>query len=64
MGGEALAQFVPSFPIPGSVQGQVGQGLEQFGTVERACGHGRGWDEVIFTSLPTQTRVPTQLDQW
>jgi len=43
--GEALAQVGPEklwMPLPGSVQGQVGQGFEQPGLVEGVPAHGRG----------------------
>ena len=44
-GGEALAQVAQRScvcPLPGSVQGQVGLGLEQPGLVEYVVVHGRG----------------------
>jgi len=42
---EALAQVAQrscGFPLPGRVQGQVGQGLEQPGLVEEVPAQGRG----------------------
>ena len=58
-GGEALAQVAQrscGCPLPGSVQGQVGWGLEHPGLVEGVPAHGRGvgtrWS---VRSLPTQT---------
>jgi len=44
MDGEALAQVAQrscGCPLPGSVQGQVGQGFEQPGLEEGAPSHGR-----------------------
>ena len=44
-GGEALAQVAQrscGCPLPGSVQGQVGQGSEQPDLVEAVHAHGRG----------------------
>jgi len=44
-GGEALAQVAQrscGCPLPGSVQGQVGQGSERPGLAEGVLGHGRG----------------------
>jgi len=44
-GGEAPAQVAQrsrGYPLPGSVQGQVGQGLEQPGLVEGVSAHNRG----------------------
>jgi len=44
-GGEALAQVAQrscGCPLPGSVQGQAGQGFEQPGLVEGVPAHGRG----------------------
>jgi len=44
-GGEALAQVAQrscGCPLPGSVQGQLGQGFEQPGLVEGVPAHGRG----------------------
>jgi len=43
-GGEALAQVAQrscGCPLPGSVQGQVGRGLEHPGLVEEVLAHGR-----------------------
>ena len=54
-GGEALAQVAQrscGCPIPGSVQGQVGRGLEQPGLVEGVPAHGRGLE---LAELPIQT---------
>lgn len=55
--GEALAQVAQGScgcPMPGSVQGQVGRGLEQPGLVEGVAAYGRRahWS---LRSLPTQT---------
>jgi len=51
-----VAQRSCGCPLPGSVQGQVGQGFEQPGVVEGVSAHGRGvgtrWS---LRSLPTQT---------
>ena len=61
--GEALAQGAQRswgwLWIPGSVQGQVGQGSEQPGTVEGAPAHGRGWSNRTFKvpSNPNQSRT-------
>jgi len=44
-GGEALGQVAQrscGYPLPGSVQGQVGQGFEQPGLVQGVPAHGRG----------------------
>jgi len=44
-GGEALAQVAQRSSgclLPGSVQGQIGQGFEQPGLVEGVFAHGRG----------------------
>jgi len=41
-GGEALAQSSCGCPLPGSVQGQAGQGSEQPGLVEGVPAHDRG----------------------
>ena len=44
-GGEALEQASQrscGYPLPGSVQGQDGQGFEQPGLVEGVPAHGRG----------------------
>jgi len=44
-GGEALAQTAQrscGCPLPGSVQGQAGQGFDQPGLVEGVPAHGRG----------------------
>jgi len=44
-GGEVLAQVAQRscvWPLPGSVQGQVGWGFEQPGLVEGVPAHGRG----------------------
>jgi len=58
-GGETLAQVAQrscGYPLPGSVQGQVGWGFEQPGLVEGVPAHGRGigtrWS---LRSVPTQT---------
>lgn len=36
------------YHIPGGVQGQLGQGLEQPGIVEGVPAHGRGWNWRFF----------------
>jgi len=44
-GGESLEQVAQrscDCPLPGSVQGQVGWGLEQPGLVKGVAAHGRG----------------------
>ena len=49
--GEALAQVAQrscGCPTPGSVQGQLGRGLEQPGLVEGVPACGRGWNWVSF----------------
>ena len=51
-GGEAMAQGAQSSCgcpwIPGSVQGQAGQGLEQPGIVEGVPAHDWGWNWMFF----------------
>ena len=51
-GGEALAQVAQrscGCPLPGSVQGQVGRGIEQPGLEKEVPAHGRGgWKQMIF----------------
>jgi len=58
-GGETLKQVAQrggQCPIPGNVQGQVGQGSEQHHLVEdvTACCRRVGLDD-LYRSLPTQT---------
>jgi len=46
---EQVAQRSCGYPLPGSVQGQVGWGFEQPGLVEDVPAHGRGgWNQMIF----------------
>ncbi|KAJ7418642.1 hypothetical protein BTVI_28450 [Pitangus sulphuratus] len=47
------------YPIPGSVQGQVGWGFEQPGPVEGVPAHGVGFNEMIcLLTLPTAAVAP------
>ena len=58
-GGEALAQVAQrscGCPIPGSVQGQVGRGLEQPGLVEGVPACGLELDDVKVPSKPNHSR--------
>ena len=55
-GGEELAQVAQRYcgcPVPGSVQGQVGWGLEQPGLLEGVPAYGRVWNQMILRSFPT-----------
>ena len=55
-GGEALEQVAKwscGYPLPGTVQGQVGWGFEQPDLVEDVSAHGRGGGTLM--SFPTQT---------
>ena len=58
MCGEVLEQVALEscgFPIPGSVQGQVGWGFEQLGLEGGIPAHGRGFEvRSSLRSLPVQ----------
>ncbi|XP_051493829.1 GPN-loop GTPase 2 isoform X1 [Apus apus] len=59
-GGESLAQVAQGScgcPIPGSVEGQVGWGLEQPGLVGGVPAHAGGGTGWSLRSLPTQTSL-------